>query len=381
MVVKESALTEAPSLQSNDNPPSPSEDIQVEESYAVREGDIPPQDNTNDVGDENLEFDLHSELIAIPEPHCHPRIVSEMFRETCDRISTCRGKPLFVINSSMIRESTAIEVYRFRDILSHLGRTTGFDVLLESPGGELGACYRVARFLSRFTDDWTALVPYMAASGATLISLGSSKIVMSDFSHLGPLDPQVMSKRPTKFFLAERQSPLEAFQAVNYLRQVALETLEITMGYLLSEQGVAPQTAVDTANKLAVELTKPILDKIEPYDLGAFAQDNVLAQAYGKRIATPADQDLCTQRNAHIKGLVEHYAAHEFVIDIDEAQQLGLNVERADQDLEVLFQDFREINRSLYQFRTLELVGLFGIYPPMEKDDEESDGNQEPNIS
>ena len=37
---------------------------------------------------------------------------------------------------------------------------------------------------------------------------GSHEIIMSHGSQLGPLDPQVISKRPQKFFTSERQSPL-----------------------------------------------------------------------------------------------------------------------------------------------------------------------------
>jgi hypothetical protein len=196
----------------------------------------------------------------------------------------------------------------------------------------------------------------MAASGATLISLGSSNIVLSDFAQLGPLDPQVMSKRTTKFFMSERQSPLEAFQAVSYLQRVALQTLDTTMRYLLGQQGVAPQTAVETASKIAVELTKPIFDKIEPYDLGSFAQDNGLALDYCRRVSDPFDASLASQRGANYKDLVEKYTAHEFFVDTDEAVSLGLNTNRPSEGLEDLFEEFRGLSA---RFPVEDLVGVF----------------------
>src|SRR5437867_2635455 len=101
-----------------------------------------------------------------------------------------------------------------------------FDVLVHSPGGQLTSCYIIARFFARCTDDWTALVPDEAKSGATLICFGSSEVIMAEIGSLGPLDPQVISKRRGKFFVTERQSPLEAFRAVQYLRQFALASLD-----------------------------------------------------------------------------------------------------------------------------------------------------------
>jgi hypothetical protein len=92
---------------------------------------------------------------------------------------------------------------------------------------------------------------------------------------------------------------------------------------------------------MAVELSKPVLDKIDPYDLGAFSLDNDLSVNYCRRIATPADPDKRTQRNAKYNELVENYPAHEFVIDVDEAKSLGLSVSVPDEQLDELFAGLR----------------------------------------
>jgi hypothetical protein len=63
----------------------------------------------------------------------------------------------------------------------------------------------------------------------------------------------VISKRGTKFFSVERQSPLEAFQAVKYLREASLTMLDTSMAFLLRHQ-IAPQHALETATKMAVEI-------------------------------------------------------------------------------------------------------------------------------
>jgi hypothetical protein len=316
----------------------------------------------------NQESDTTVELPSYPPPICDPEGHERYFESVCTGIANYRQRPLFVMIADSITPNTFLTITLWRKALSIIGAHSGFDVLLHSPGGVLSACYQIARTFAKFTKSWDALVPLYAASGATLISLGSANIILSDFAQLGPLDPQVISKRTSKFFYAERQSSLEAFQAVKYLRQSALETMNATMLYLLHDQGVAPQTAIDTASKLSVELTKPILDKIDPYDLGSFAQDNALAVDYSRRICQPVDSEVQAQRNARFGELVQKYTAHEFVIDHDEAKLLGLAVERPSDELEDLFEAFR--------VRSFHVTELIGLYLPANGEEQDADNEE-----
>jgi hypothetical protein len=161
---------------------------------------------------------------------------------------------------------------------------------------------------------------------------------MSEVARLSPIDPQVMSKRAGKFFQVERQSPLEAFQAVRYLREYALTGLDATMHLLLNRM-VTPQTALDTASRMATDLVQPILGKIDPYDLGALKLDSSLAIGYCQRVASPQDSRKRTQRDTDVRALVEKFPAHEFVIDAGEAAALGLNVCPPDETLANLFEE------------------------------------------
>jgi len=183
-----------------------------------------------------------------------------------------RQRPLFVLIAGAIDDGTFEKVYEWRKELKAAGEEDNLDILINSPGGDLNACYRIARLFARSTDSWESLVSDYAASGATLICLGSNNIVMSDAAYLSPLDPQVISKRQGKFFAIERQSPLEAFQAVKYLREFTTTVLDAHMTFL-TQRLVSPKTALDTAAMLAVKCVEPIIGKIEPYDLGAFALD------------------------------------------------------------------------------------------------------------
>lgn len=251
------------------------------------------------------------------------------------RISALRKRPLLVLVSSFIDNDTCTKLFDWRREMRHSGQTP-LDVLIHSPGGDLSACYQIGRLLSRWAPTWDALVPSLAASGATLICLGSEQVVMSEIAHLGPLDPQVISKRRGKFFAVERQSPLEAFQAIRYLRQFSLESLDTTMKFLL-ENMITPQHALDTAAKLSTQLVQPILDQIDPYDVGAFSLDSHVSSGCCQRLSRPADAEKKTQRTARYQVLVEQYPAHEFIVDLDEARAIGFNACEAAGELDELF--------------------------------------------
>ena len=257
------------------------------------------------------------------------------------KIKKERGRSLFVLISDSINSSIVNEIYDRRNELRVAAKEGGgLDILIHSPGGNLSQCYVIARLIARCTDSWEALVPEWAASGATLICMGSSNIVMSEMAQLSPLDPQVISKRREKFYMRERQSPLEAFEAVRHMKTVTLTVLDETMDFL-QEGGVAPQLALETATKMAISFISPILGKIEPYDLGAFNLDSRVAVEYCKRVSNPVDKTKKTQRHVDAYTLVEKYPAHEFVIDLEEALALKFIVSEPSPAVDVLFCELR----------------------------------------
>src|SRR5262245_24501774 len=164
---------------------------------------------------------------------CAPADVKDPLLSVLRKLRNARNRPLFVLLGGDIDDDIYEKVHEWRAELRDAGASEGFDVLIHSPGGTLTSCYQVARLFARVADSWEALVPAIATSGATLICLGSSCVVMSDMTQLGPIDPQVISKRHERFFQNERQSPLEAFEAVKYLREQAFITIDTGMKLFL----------------------------------------------------------------------------------------------------------------------------------------------------
>ena len=164
---------------------------------------------------------------------------------------------------------------------------------------------------------------------------------MSHGAQLGPLDPQVISKRPQKFFATERQSPLEALELVSYVRELTFSSMDISMHELLGK-GIAPQRALESSIEIATRVARPLLERIEPYDLAALRLDSRLARLYCERVARPSDRAKQTQRDADYKSLVEVYPAHEFAIDVVEARdRLKFIILDSDEEVENIFDELR----------------------------------------
>ena len=110
----------------------------------------------------------------------------------------------------------------FHALLDALPPGTPLDLLLHSPGGDVNAAEKLVLMLrakvegaAAPTDDGALriIVPDWAKSAATLMSLGADRIVMSDTSELGPIDPQ---------FTVARGDRQETYSAWDYLRALRI---------------------------------------------------------------------------------------------------------------------------------------------------------------
>ena len=80
----------------------------------------------------------------------------------------------------------------FEDILRSLPDQNHGYLMLTSPGGDPNAAEKLLFMCrKRFTDGFDVVVPNYAKSAATMIALGSDKILMGYLAELGPIDPQL----------------------------------------------------------------------------------------------------------------------------------------------------------------------------------------------
>jgi hypothetical protein len=232
----------------------------------------------------------------------------------------------------------------------------GVMLALVTYGGSADSAYRIARYAQNFFKDFMVFVPGSCKSAGTLISLGASKIFMSPFGELGPLDVQI-SKADEIF---ERRSGLLSKSAVWSLTEEAFKTFETILINLKLRSGgtISFKVCSQVAASITTGLLSPIAAQLDPLSIGEDYQNLHIAHEYGKKLITKfnvIDEDA-------VSSLVELYPSHGFVIDIFEANDLLGNVEMADESLVKLHACFPILSsrpnlREAHVARLRDLVG------------------------
>lgn len=124
-------------------------------------------------------------------PEIRQNIISEIENElerTVISFCTSFEFPVMIENKdALILE----ELLQNTDILEG-----GLILVINSPGGSGLAAERIINVCRSYSNnDFKVIVPNMAKSAATMICLGSSEIMMSKTSELGPIDPQITIRK------------------------------------------------------------------------------------------------------------------------------------------------------------------------------------------
>lgn len=87
---------------------------------------------------------------------------------------------------------TQIDADIIEEVLSDTDTSHGLTLILDAPGGDGLAAERIIQICRSYSKgDFETIVPTRAKSAATMVCLGSDRILMSPTSELGPIDPQV----------------------------------------------------------------------------------------------------------------------------------------------------------------------------------------------
>jgi hypothetical protein len=195
------------------------------------------------------------------------------------------------------------------------------EILMHSPGGHPDFAFQVMKFFRRRYKEVNIIVPLMAKSAATLMCLGADRVFMGEFGDLGPIDIQIddpVDKGDRAI------SPLDEFKSLEYMRDMAIEWLAYFSALAREDFGMSVKQALEHGVPFITGLMQPILGQIDPLEVGSYRRSLAIAEEYGKRML-----DLTGQQNDRlVHELVWEYPAHSFCIDYEEADRLGLPVEK-----------------------------------------------------
>jgi hypothetical protein len=167
-----------------------------------------------------------------------------------------------------------------------------------------------------------------------MLCLNADQVVMGEFAELGPLDVQIFDEldRGKRSF-----PPLNEFKSMEFLKEHATEYLDF-FTELLVERGLSVRQALHEAIPGVVGIMNPLYGHVDPSKLGSYRRMLAEAEEYAKRLLISVNNESAGDL---VQQLVWEYPSHSFVIDYDEAKEIGLPVKRMD------FQEERSLIRAI----------------------------------
>ena len=241
------------------------------------------------------------------------------------KLAALRGKPCLLFVSPFINEETVFAVHEKCRVHGH--RTAALDLVVHSPGGYVRHAYLVARELRRRFRSIAVFVPVQATSAAALICLAADEIILGALGELGPLDAQFEEKQ--KDDLPEERSAMTTFRTFDQLNGLAKDLFSEVLGAFV-ENGVRLPEASRNATDLTGILYRDLYAKIDPSHVAEAARGQEQGMYYIERLLKRyRPHGFSDKTREAVHALVHDYPAHDFVVDLEELQELGFPARRA----------------------------------------------------
>lgn len=204
------------------------------------------------------------------------------------------------------------EIYRLETIVRaavEKAATKCLHLVIHTPGGEMHASYKIARYLrSKFTKI-CAYVPYEAASGGTILCCGANELYISELGSLTSFDPQVRYKNTR-------------VAANAFVRSV--ESIEDRYGEMSPAEIPSPWQQMS--------------DKLDPVIYDEMSTALLTSKICAWRLLERSGYDK-KQAISIAQSLADNMYTHEFPFFADEVKQMGLNVLEAETGIMDTYRD------------------------------------------
>ena len=189
------------------------------------------------------------------------------------------------------------------------------DFLIISNGGDPITALRIMSLLRERFSKITVLLPYVAYSAATILSLGADEIIMHPYSNLGPVDPQLSVAHNTEKGVREH---------LNF----SSEDLRNYVDFIRSDVGITDQQHL-------VAAVSPLIKDVGALPIGSAKRSQQLSLTLSEKMLGWHFSD-----NAKIKSiaksLISSYYHHGYAVGRKEATDIGLPIVSPDQETEDL---------------------------------------------
>jgi hypothetical protein len=236
------------------------------------------------------------------------------------------------------------------------------DVWLESPGGDAHAAFKLALMLRAAAAKVRVVVPDYAKSAATLLALAGDEIYLAPGAELGPLDAQM----PEEGSLAGQISALNIARAADDVAREAVDMAIQGGANVLELVGLSRAETIGAMLRFSAEFSEPLVRQLDPRVVHDAKQMLRVTANYAERLLSKTE---CSSPEQTATKMVENFPTHGFVIDIEEAENLGLPVKAmAEYDLAPIT---RHVHRASEDGKTcIEFIPLSDL---MQGDDSVDD--------
>lgn len=188
------------------------------------------------------------------------------------------------------------------------------DFLIISNGGDPIASLRIMGLLRERFDTVSVLLPYVAYSAATILSLGADELVMHPYSNIGPVDPQLSAPHRTPSGATE-QLEFSSEDIVNYIE-------------FLRSDVKADKDQMKTA-------IPPLMEQVGALNIGRSKRSQRLSFSLSEKMLGFHISNKKKVKEI-AKALNSSYYHHGYAVGRLEAKKMGLPVTLPDEELEQL---------------------------------------------
>lgn len=246
--------------------------------------------------------------------------------ENYKKLETLRNSKLLVyVTSDRQNAETNIGadiIPLFSNHLDLIKKSDRISLYLYSNGGNTLAAWSLVNLIKSFCDDFEIIVPFKCQSAATLIGLGTNRIVMTKQATLGPIDPSTNGlMNPETNFNGQTIKVPVSVEHVNGYLEMAKHDLNIT------------------DQKELKDIYLKLTEYIHPLSLGNVYKSKSQIKMLAEKLLKFHDiEDENVQKVVNF--LCSDSGSHDYTINRKEAkEELGLNIEKPDDELYQVIKD------------------------------------------
>lgn len=229
------------------------------------------------------------------------------------------------------------------NLLEKIGKIKRISLFLYTSGGDMLAPIRIVKLIRNHCEDFEILIPYKAHSAGTLIAMGANRIVMGKLGELTPVDP-------TTGHPFNPQNPVNPQQRL----EISVEDLNSYFLFAKEKAGVKDDQ-MEGIYKLLIEKLHPLSigNAYRAYRMTKLLTERLLWLHMNKK----TDEEKIKRIVKEITGDI---TIHAYPIDRDEAIDLGLKIEKAedtlDKNMRQLYEEYANTMKLGQPFHPNELL-------------------------